>query len=116
MATARTDSEAASKAQALRQAEDLGCTGAHRHPDGTWMACSTMEEYEKLTTSSKTKSGLDLIAETQKIREQKGRRRKRKNREWDKLRERGVSGIDTLSGGGTRFREGHDLSTRRRRC
>ena len=100
MATARTDSETASKAQALREAADLGCTGAHRHPDGTWMACSTMEEYEKLTASSKTKSGLDLIAETQKIREQKGRRRKRKNRQWEKLRERGVSGIDTLPGGG----------------
>ena len=100
MAKARTDSEAASKAQALREAADLGCTGAHRHPDGTWMACSTMEEYEKLTASSKTKSGLDLIAETQKIREQKGRRRKRKNRQWEKLRERGVSGIDTLPGGG----------------
>ena len=100
MATARTDSETASKAQALREAADLGCTGAHRHPDGTWMACSTMEEYEKLTASSKTKSGLDLIAETQKIREQKGRRRKRRNRQWEKLRERGVSGIDTLPGGG----------------
>lgn len=59
-----------------------------------------MEEYEKLTASSKEKSGLDLIAETQKIREQKGNRRKRKNRRWEHLRERGVSGIDTLPGGG----------------
>ncbi len=101
MAKARTDSETAKKAQALREAAELGCTGAHRHPDGTWMACSTMEEYERLTASRKEKSGLDLIEETQKIRSQKGTKRKRQNkRQWEKLRERGVAGIDTLSGGG----------------
>ena len=100
MAKARTDSETAKKAQALREAAELGCTGAHRHPDGTWMACSTMEEYEKATGAEKEKSALDLIEETQRIREQKGSKRKRKNRQWEKLREQGVSGIDTLPGGG----------------
>ena len=101
MPEARTDSETAKKAQALREAAKLGCTGAHRHPDGTWMACSTMEEYERLTNGEKEKSALDLVEETQKIRSQKGRSRKRKNkRQWDKLRERGVVGIDTLPGGG----------------
>jgi predicted ABC-type ATPase len=101
MPEARTDSETAKKAQALREAAELGCTGAHRHPDGTWMACSTMQEYERLTNGEKEKSSLDLIEETQKIRSQKGRKRKKKTkRQWDKLRERGVTGIDTLSGGG----------------
>ena len=101
MPEARTDSETAKKAQALREAAELGCTGAHRHPDGTWMACSTMEEYERLTNGEKEKSALDVVEETQKIRSQKGRKRKKKTkRQWDKLRERGVTGIDTLSGGG----------------
>ncbi|HIF65229.1 MAG TPA: KTSC domain-containing protein, partial [Acidimicrobiia bacterium] len=100
MAKARTDSETAQKAQALREAAELGCAGAHRHPDGTWMACSTMAEYERVTGAEKEKSALDLIEETQKIRERKGSKRKRKNRQWEKLREQGVSGIDTLPGGG----------------
>jgi predicted ABC-type ATPase len=100
MAKARTDSETAQKAQALRAAAKLGCTGAHRHPDGTWMACSTMAEYERVAGAEKEKSALDLIEETQKIREQKGSTRKRKNRQWEKLREQGVTGIDTIPGGG----------------
>ena len=101
MPESRTDSETAKKAQALREAAELGCTGAHRHPDGTWMACSTMEEYERLTDGEKEKSALDVVEETQNIRSQKGRRRKRKNkRQWEKLREQGVAGIDTLPGGG----------------
>ena len=101
MPEARTDSETAKKAQALREAAELGCIGAHRHPDGTWMACSTMEEYERLTNGEKEKSALDVVEETQNIRSQKGRRRKRKNkRQWEKLREQGVAGIETLPGGG----------------
>ena len=67
MPEARTDSETAKKAQALREAAELGCIGAHRHPDGTWMACSTMEEYERLTNGEKEKSALDVVEETQNI-------------------------------------------------
>ena len=38
----------ADKVTALRLAERMGCRGAHQLPDGKWMPCETMEEYEKL--------------------------------------------------------------------
>jgi len=96
---------AAGKARALRRAKELGCTGAHKHPDGGWMACSTHEEYERLEAEEESeqeeKSVLSRVREFQSVRERKGKRRKKKNKKnWEKLGERGVVSIDTITGGG----------------
>ena len=89
----------ASKAAALRLAKRMGCTGAHQHPDGKWMPCSTMEEYEKLkkTQPDSEKSGIEIIESRRRYRNSKGRN---KRNGWEKLGERGLTSIDTISGGG----------------
>ena len=91
---------AASKAAALRRAKELGCSGAHQHPDGSWMACETHEEYERLEKEKGEKSVLSRMHDFQSVRDLKGRKKKRKNKKnWEKLGERGVTSIDTISAG-----------------
>jgi predicted ABC-type ATPase len=93
-------SGAASKAAALRRAKELGCSGAHQHPDGGWMACETHEEYERLEQEQEEKSVLSRMRDFQGVRERKGRKKKAKNKKnWEKLGERGVVSIDTISAG-----------------
>jgi len=95
--------EAKDKASALRRAQELGCSGAHKHPDGSWMACETHEEYERLEAEEEReeKSVLSRMHDFQSVRERKGRRKKKKNKKtWEKLGERGVASIDTIPGGG----------------
>ena len=88
----------ADKVTALRLAERLGCRGAHQHPDGKWMPCETMEEYEKLKDNRPTsqKTGLDIIEQNRRYRSRKGK----KKRGWEPLGERGLTSIDTMPGGG----------------
>lgn len=88
----------ADKVAALRLAERMGCRGAHQHPDGKWMPCETMEEYEKLKDNRPTsqKTGLDIIEQNRRYRSRKGK----KKRGWEPLGERGLTSIDTMSGGG----------------
>lgn len=91
---------AASKAAALRRAKELGCSGAHRHPNGSWMACETHEEYERLEQEQEEKSVLSKMRDFQNVRSRKGRKKKAKNKkDWEKLGERGVVSIDTISAG-----------------
>lgn len=91
---------AASKAAALRRAKELGCSGAHKHPDGSWMACETHEEYVELEKKKGEKSVLSRMHDFQSVRERKGRNKKKKNKKnWEKLGERGVTSIDTISAG-----------------
>lgn len=94
--------EAKDKASALRRAKELGCSGAHKHPDGGWMACETHEEYERLEAEEQEeKSVLSRVRDFQSVRDRKGRRKKRKNKKtWEKLGERGVTSIDTIPGVG----------------
>lgn len=94
-------SDAGSKARALRRAKELGCSGAHKHPNGEWMACETHEEYVRLEEAEQDeKSVLGRIHEFQSVRERKGKKRKKKNKKnWEKLGERGVVSIDTISAG-----------------
>ena len=88
----------ADKVTALRLAERMGCRGAHQHPDGKWMPCETMEEYEKLKDNKPTseKTGLDIIEQNRRYRSRKGK----KKRGWEPLGERGLTSIDTMPDGG----------------
>lgn len=78
--------------QAMRVARMIGCSGAHQHPDGTWMPCATHEEMVERIGKGDDEKGL--------------RRRKRRGRNapkrdgYERLIERGVFGIDTIPGGG----------------
>ena len=45
---------AATREQALRIAQRLGCYGAHQHPDGSWMPCATHEDMEAVIKNKKT--------------------------------------------------------------
>lgn len=40
------------RAYALRMAIQMGCSGAHKMPDGSWAPCSSMEELERLSNAA----------------------------------------------------------------
>ena len=62
----------------------LGCRGTHRNAEGRLMPCSSPESLARVSDRAEP--------------EKKGRRKRR--REFERFRERGVLGIDTLPGGG----------------
>ena len=82
-----------SRRQAMRVARMIGCSGAHQHPDGTWMPCSTHEQMVERIGRTDDSKGLK-------------KRRKRRGRNnpapdgWEDLMEGPILGIDTLPGGG----------------
>ena len=85
----------ASKAAALRLAQEMGCSGAHQHPDGKWMPCATMEEYEELVKKDK-KNTVRVVEQRRRSRNSKGKNK----RDWEPLAQRGLTSIDTIAGGG----------------
>mgnify|MGYP006271288719 CR=1 FL=1 len=44
------------RAYALRMAIQLGCSGAHKMPDGSWAPCSSMEELDRLSNAAENQS------------------------------------------------------------
>jgi len=84
---------------ALREAEQLGCSGAHFHKGSGWMACSNHEEYMRLERRH-GKKGLSIIEMERNIEKRNSRRKKRPKKQWENLTESGVISIDTLAGGG----------------
>lgn len=40
------------RAYALRMAIQMGCSGAHKMPDGSWAPCASMEELERLSNAA----------------------------------------------------------------
>jgi len=89
-------SETNSKAFALRIAQNIGCTGAHKK-DGKWMPCSTMEELQEISASAEPKKKTALVEVEERF---KRRSRKGKKRQWENLGQRGVAGIDAMENGG----------------
>ncbi len=65
------------KSKAIRKAQEMGCSGAHQHSDGSWMPCSSHEEFIKKTS----KKGRSVGS-------------RKKNSEWENLRESPIMGID----------------------
>lgn len=96
------------KAQAMRMAELMGCTGIHRCKDGSWMPCSSMEEMQrisKLAEGPKWQEALpskkvDRVSSDRRSRRKIRRSRRKMNRRfWENLTERPVSSIQTLGDG-----------------
>lgn len=83
------------KANALKMSRYLGCSGAHQH-EGNWFPCKDQETLMRISNRAEDTS--NPLPEERK--EAKKKRRKRGSK-WEEMgRERGVSSIDTLSGGG----------------
>lgn len=85
---------------ALRAAEWIGCSGAHKY-EGKWMPCETHEELEKLSEDAQPnkKSAYEEMRERQKIRKIKGKKKRKQG--WENLREtKPLGGFATLEGGG----------------
>jgi len=47
------------QAYALRMAIQLGCSGAHKMPDGSWAPCTSAEELERLSDSAENDNWLN---------------------------------------------------------
>ena len=87
-----------SKLLAIRQAVQIGCSGAHQNVNGDWMPCSSVKQYMAVTEpmSVKSRMSLDEMRDRASKRKKKGRKRKGG---WEKLRERRLLGIGTTSSG-----------------
>lgn len=76
--------------QALTVAKYIGCRGAHQDDKGNWLPCASAETLDRISTEAEEKSA----------RRKKKVRRRHVAPGYEPLGERGVLGIDTLSGGG----------------
>ena len=86
-----------SKEEVLKIASFIGCSGAHRSSDGTWMPCSSMEELERISAEAEPEKKV-VFSEIEYLRKNKKNKRKMRGREFEKLRERGVAGISSTPG------------------
>lgn len=92
---------------AARLARLIGCSGAHQNEDGVWMPCGSHEELAKISKDAETKIPKNLTKTEEPPclgckgnKPERSRRGSSQKKRWEKLRESGVSGINTLEGGG----------------
>jgi hypothetical protein len=83
------------KMMAQRMARYMGCSGVHQNENGVWMPCSSPEELNKISDAAEPEK-----KSFQKEPLPKRKKRGKRSTGWEKLRERGILGIDTLPGGG----------------
>lgn len=102
------------KAQAVRTAKEIGCSGAHKDKDGNWMPCSSHEELMRLSEIAETSEWRTVVPESSgKTLRTTGKRKKKKresdnwqklkNRaaeEWEDLDESAILGIESIPGVG----------------
>jgi len=83
-----------SEESASREAVKMGCSGAHMSQQGVWFPCGTPEEFN----AARAHAG---VGGSRILRASRPTRRVVSDRKhWEKLRGRGVSGIETMPGGG----------------
>lgn len=93
--------ELVSKINAIRQAKDVGCYGAHKSESGEWFPCSSFSDFINSILGEEVKSSRISFDEISSWRSRRKRRgNPKKKRSWEKLGERGITGIDTIEGGG----------------
>ena len=94
----KEESDTKKRMFALRAAQWVGCSGAHKH-NGEWMPCETHEELQRLSGEAepKKKTAFEELHSRYNTRKAKG---KKKKRGWEKLKERKPLGFATLEGGG----------------
>lgn len=91
--------ELVKKIQALKTAKEIGCSGAHKMPDGNWMPCASHEELERISNLAETSKWRTVVPGAAKALRTMGRKRKKK-KDWEELGENSIRGIDSLDGGG----------------
>lgn len=91
------DSETNSKTFALRAAQWIGCSGAHKNEEGKWMPCGSHSELMRISGAAepRKKTALSDLEENIKKRNKKG-----KKKVWENLRETTPLGLGTLTTGG----------------
>ena len=94
MKAAKTKGVFKNRREAEETAARLGCTGAHQVRQGVWAPCATPEEHN--AAHGNAGSGRSRVLRAQRP----ARRVVVNQRAWEKLRERGPLGIETLPGGG----------------
>jgi len=93
--------ELVKKAEALRLARDIGCSGAHKGEDGNWMPCSSMEELERISNVAETSKWRTVVPDGKSSQgRRKGKNRRRHVQGWENLTEAPIRGIGSLDGGG----------------
>jgi antirestriction protein ArdC/uncharacterized protein YjbI with pentapeptide repeats/predicted ABC-type ATPase len=91
---AALSSKTMSKMRALRQAQKLGCSGAHQMDDGAWHPCSSHDDY----VSAKKRIQSSSVIGTPPQRDARGSNKIKK--QWETLGQRPISAIDNIQGGG----------------
>lgn len=99
--------EKVKKAQALRMAKEMGCSGAHKDSKGNWLPCSSREEMITRSNIAETEKWRQVVPRVQKSdsvavvnkKRVKGRRKKRRD-EWEELGEKPIGGIEHIEGAG----------------
>ena len=106
--------ELVKKAQALKTAKEIGCSGAHKMPDGNWMPCQSHDELIRISDIAETQKWRSVVpGGSKKALRQVGKKKKKKKRqdswsivkarsskEWEDLGEGLIYGFDSLPGGG----------------
>ena len=77
----------------------MGCNGAHQNTHGEWIPCSSIKQYLSINQPQLVKSRTTILEMERRssLRKKKGKKRRKG---WEKLRERGVGGIDSTLGVG----------------
>ncbi len=74
------------QAYALRMAIQMGCSGAHKMPDGSWAPCSSMEELERLSNAAEDDNWLNSnTIGAMRSRDRRARRLKAKSIQQNRL-------------------------------
>lgn len=98
---AKEKSELVKKAEALKIAAQIGCSGAHKGKDGNWMPCTSMEELSRISDTAETGKWRSVVpgykADIDKDRSTG--KRKRRNKDWEDLGEKPIMGIESIGAG-----------------
>ena len=98
------------KLLAVRQASQIGCTGAHQNTHGEWIPCSSIKQYLSINQPQLVKSRTTILEMERRssLRKKKGKKRRKG---WEKLRERGIGGVDSTLGVGLHSWDGRQGRT-----
>lgn len=89
------------KEEAIKIASFVGCSGAHMDKDGDWMPCSSPAILQRISADAepKKKAAVEEFSVNSRLSQKKRGKRKFRGAGYEKLRERGIRGIDTMPDG-----------------
>lgn len=92
--------ELVKKADALRLAKEIGCSGAHKDNKGNWIPCSSPEELDRISNAAETSKWRNVVPGYKFSKGRtKGKNKRRKRDDWENLTEAPIRGIATLEDG-----------------